>query len=166
MKDTNMTISVGDTLPFAHFFVKAGSEIDRLSTDDILSNRKVVLFGVPGAFTPTCHADHLPGYLEHLDTIKSKGVDEVAVISVNDPHVMDAWAKATGGKGKILFLSDGNADFTRAIGLDTDGAVVGMGIRSQRYSMIIENGVVTQFNLEEVRGQAVLSGAAAIMEQL
>lgn len=161
-----MTISVGDTLPFANFFVKAGSEIDRLSTDDIFSNRKIVLFGVPGAFTPTCHADHLPGYLEHLDTIKGKGVDEVAVVSVNDPHVMDAWAKATGGKGKILFLSDGNADFTRALGLDMDAAVVGMGTRSQRYSMIIENGVVTQFNLEEVRGLAVLSGAAAIMEQL
>lgn len=161
-----MTISVGDTLPFAQFFVKAGSEVDRLSTDDIFSNRKIVLFGLPGAFTPTCHADHLPGYLEHLDTIRSKGVDEVAVVSVNDPHVMDAWAKATGGKGKILFLSDGNADFTRAIGLDTDGAVVGMGTRSQRYSMIVESGVVTTFNLEEVRGQAVLSGAAAIMEQL
>lgn len=161
-----MTISVGDTIPFAHFFVKAGGEIDRLSTDDIFSNRRIVLFGVPGAFTPTCHADHLPGYLEHLDTIKSKGVDEVAVVSVNDPHVMEAWARATGGKGKILFLSDGNVDFTRAIGLDRDSAVVGMGIRSQRYSMIVENGVVTQLNLEEVHGQTILSGAAAIMEQL
>ncbi len=161
-----MTISIGDTIPFAQFFVKAGGEIDRLSSDDIFSNRKIVLFGVPGAFTPTCHADHLPGYLEDLDIIKAKGVDEVAVVSVNDPHVMEAWAKATGGKGKILFLSDGNADFKRAIGMDMDVSIVGQGIRSQRYSMIVQNGVVTQFNLEEVRGQAVLSGAAAIMEQL
>lgn len=161
-----MTISVGDTLPFAQFFVKAGGEIDKLSTDDVFANRKIVLVGLTGAFTPTCHSDHLPGYLEHLDTIKSKGVDEVAVVSVNDPHVLEAWARASGGIGKILFLADGNADFTRAIGLDVDISVVGMGTRSQRYSMIVENGVVSKLNLEEVRGQAVLSGAAAIMEQL
>nr|WP_306269742.1 peroxiredoxin [Pararhizobium sp. IMCC3301] len=161
-----MTIAVGETIPFAHFFIKAGGNIERLSTDDIFANRKVVLFALPGAFTPTCHADHLPGYLDHLETIKAKGVDEVAVVSVNDPHVMEAWANSTGGKGKILFLSDGNADFTRAVGMDTDSSIVGMGVRSKRYSMIVENGVVTSFNLEEMRGQAIISGAAAIMEQL
>lgn len=161
-----MTISVGDTLPRADFFLKVAGNIEKISTDDLFSNRKVVLFGLPGAFTPTCENDHLPGYLEQLETIKSKGVDEVAVVAVNDPHVMEAWALHTGGKGKIMFLSDGNADFTKEIGLDTDISVVGLGVRSQRYSMIVENGKVTSFNLEEPGGGAVVSGAAAILGQL
>lgn len=161
-----MTISVGDTLPHAEFFVKVAGNIEKLSTNDIFANQKVVLFGLPGAFTPTCESDHLPGYLEHLDTIKSKGVDEIAVVAVNDPHVMAAWALHTGGKGKILFLSDGNADFTKAIGLENDISVVGLGIRSQRYSMIVENGKVTSFNLEEPGGGTTISGAAGIMQQL
>lgn len=161
-----MTISVGDTLPHAEFFVKVAGNIEKLSTNDLFANRKIVLFGLPGAFTPTCENHHLPGYLEQLDTMKSKGVDEVAVVSVNDPHVMEAWALHTGGKGKILYLSDGNADFTKAVGLDTDISVVGLGVRSQRYSMIVENGKVTSFNLEEPGGGTEISGAAGILQQL
>ena len=113
---------------------------------DVFAGRKVVLFGLPGAFTPTCSMNHLPGFLENRDVILSKGVDEIAVVAVNDHHVMKAWSEATGGKGKILFLADGAAKFTKAIGMDADMGP--MGLRSKRFSMIVEDGVVRQLNVE------------------
>ncbi|MBL4645699.1 MAG: peroxiredoxin [Hyphomicrobiales bacterium] len=161
-----MTVSVGDTLPDATFFVLNDDGLAKLTSKELFAGKTVVLFALPGAFTPTCSQSHLPGYLEHLETIKAKGVDDIAVLSVNDAHVMRAWAAQSGGKGKIHFLADPAAEFTTAIGMDIDRTEVGMGIRSQRYSMIVKDGKVTSFNLEEIPGQAVVSGAAAILEQL
>ena len=161
-----MAINVGDKLPAATFkFMSADGPAD-VTTDDLCAGKKVVLFGLPGAFTPTCHRNHLPGFLENLQAIKDKGVDTVAVVAVNDVHVMGAWARDTGGQGKIEYLADGNADFAKAVGLDIDLAVAGMGIRSARYSMIVDDGVVKALNIEQAPGQAEASGAARILEQL
>ncbi len=157
-----MTISVGERLPDAVFRIKTADGVVEKSTADIFAGRKVVLFAVPGAFTPTCHANHLPGYLEQADAIRAKGVDEIAVVAVNDHHVMGAWEKATGADGKILFLADGAGLFTRAVGLDIDLGAAGLGLRSKRYAMIVEGGVVKALNVEEAPGVSV-SGAAAIL---
>jgi len=161
-----MTIRVGDRVPAATFKVKTADGIKDITTDELFGGRKVVLFGVPGAFTPTCSLNHLPGYLENHEAILAKGVDQIAVVSVNDPHVMGAWAQSTGGEGKILFLADGNGTFTKAAGLEADMSAGGLGTRSQRYSAIIEDGVVKTLNIEETRGQAVISGAAELLKQL
>lgn len=161
-----MSISVGEKLPEASFTIMADDGPAKMTTAELCAGKKVVLFAVPGAFTPTCHANHLPGFLEHLDAIKEKGVDAVAVTAVNDIHVVNAWAEASSAKGKIHFLSDGNADFAKAIGLDIDLGVAGMGVRSLRYSMIVEDGTVTALNVEENPGQAVASSAATILQQL
>jgi peroxiredoxin len=157
-----MTISVGERLPDAVFRIKTADGVVEKSTADIFAGRKVVLFAVPGAFTPTCHANHLPGYLEQADAIRAKGVDEIAVVAVNDHHVMGAWEKATGADGKILFLADGAGLFTKAVGLDIDLGAAGLGVRSKRYAMIVEDGVVKALNVEEAPGVSV-SGAAAIL---
>lgn len=161
-----MTIKIGDRLPDATFKEKTDSGVSEHSTDDIFKGKKIVLFAVPGAFTPTCSMNHLPGYLENRDAILAKGIDGIAVVAVNDPHVLGAWAKATNGEGKIQFLSDGNATFTKAIGLDIDLSAGMMGVRSKRYSMIVDDGVVKSLNIEESPGQAVTSGAASLLEQL
>ena len=161
-----MTIKPGDRLPDASFKYTGKDGAAEISVEELFEGKTVVLFAVPGAFTPTCHANHLPGFLNQLENIKAKGVDEVAVVAVNDMFVMNAWAEASGGKGKILFLADGSADFAKAIGLDIDLAAAGMGIRSQRYSMIVEDRVVKTLNIEEKPGQAVASGAVPILEQL
>lgn len=160
-----MTISVGDKLPEASFKFVGSDGPDAIGTAELFGGKKVVIFGVPGAFTPTCHANHLPGFLKHLEEFKAKGVDEVAVVSVNDHWVMDEWARATGGKGKIHFLSDGAAEFTKAVGLEIDLSVANMGLRSKRYAMIVEDGKVMTLNIEEAPGVDV-SGAAAILDQL
>lgn len=157
-----MTISVGERLPDAVFRIKTADGVVEKSTADIFAGRKVVLFAVPGAFTPTCHANHLPGYLEQADAIRAKGVDEIAVVAVNDHHVMGAWEKATGADGKILFLADGAGLFTEAVGLDIDLGAAGLGVRSKRYAMIVEDRVVKALNIEEAPGVSV-SGAAAIL---
>ena len=159
-------IKVGDTLPEASFFIMGEEGKEKLSGADLFAGRKIVLFGLPGAFTPTCHRNHLPGYLNSIDGLHALDVEEVAVVSVNDVHVMDAWAIASGAKGQITFLADGNADFTRACGLDVDLSIAGMGVRCQRFSMIVENGVVTHFNLEDTPGAIEKSGATRIIEQL
>ena len=159
-------IKVGDRLPDADFLVMGAEGKETRSVADIFGGRKVVLFGLPGAFTPTCHLNHLPGYINSIDGIHALGVDEVAVVSVNDVFVMDAWATASGGKGQIAFLADGSADFARACGLDIDLTAAGMGVRSTRFSMIVEDGVVTHFNLEDNPGVAEKSGAAQVIEQL
>lgn len=161
-----MTIKVGDKLPNATFKVKTTDGVQELTTDELFKNKKVVLFAVPGAFTPTCSQNHLPGYLENRDAILAKGVDQIAVVAVNDPFVMGAWAEKSGGEGKIQYLADGSAAFTKAIGLDVDLSGAGLGVRSKRYSAIIEDGVVTALNIEEQPGQAVASTATAILEQL
>lgn len=161
-----MTIKVGDKLPTATFKVKTSDGVKEVTTDEVFAGKKVVLFAVPGAFTPTCNLNHLPGYLENRDTILSKGVDAIAVVSVNDPFVMGAWAQSTGGEGKITFLADGSALFTKEIGLELDATAGGLGIRSKRYSAIVEDGIVKTLNIEEQAGQAVTSGAATLIEQL
>ncbi|RWX77226.1 peroxiredoxin [Neorhizobium lilium] len=161
-----MTIQIGETLPQATFKEKTADGPVEVSTDALFKGKKVVLFAVPGAFTPTCTLNHLPGYLENRDTILSKGVDDIAVLSVNDWHVMGAWAQQTGGMGKIHFLADWDGAFTKALGLDADLSAGGLGVRSKRYSMLVEDGVVKSLNIEENPGQATVSGAAALLDQL
>ena len=161
-----MTIAVGDRIPDASLTEMTSDGPAKMTTSELFDGRKVVLFAVPGAFTPTCHQNHLPGFLEHYDTIKAKGADEVVVVAVNDVFVMGEWAKATKGQNKIRYLADGGAEFTKAVGLEVDLSAAGLGIRSQRYSMIVENGVVKSLNTGDAPGQAEISGAARIMEQL
>lgn len=161
-----MTIAIDDRLPDATFKIRTGDGPAEVKLSDLTAGKKVILFGVPGAFTPTCHLNHLPGFLEHFETFKAKGVDEIAVISVNDHHVMHEWSKATKGEGKIHYLPDFDAAFTKAIGMDVDLAVAGLGVRSKRYSMLVEDGVVTRLNLESNAGQATNSGAAHMIDQL
>jgi peroxiredoxin len=161
-----MTIKVGDKLPQATFRLMTADGPAPKTTDDLFKGRKVVLFAVPGAFTPTCHKNHLPGFVAKADEIKAKGIDAIMVTSTNDVFVMDAWAKATGGAGVIEFLSDGNADFAKEIGLSLDGSGFGLGTRSQRYSMIVEDGVVKELNVEDAPGKADVSGAEALLKQL
>lgn len=161
-----MTLKAGDTVPSHTFHIMGDDGPATMSTDDLFSGKKVVLFGVPGAFTPTCHANHLPGFVEHNDAIKEKGVDTIAVTTVNDVHVVNAWQKASKAGDKVVFLSDGNADFAKAAGLEIDLGVAGMGMRSKRYSMIVDDGVVTQINVEDNPGEANTSSAATILSQL
>lgn len=159
-------ISVGEKLPEATLKTMTADGAKDMSVSEIFDGKKVVLFGVPGAFTPTCSNNHLPGYLENNDAILSKGVDTIAVVSVNDHFVMGAWARFTGGEGRLLYLADGNGDFTRAAGLEMDASGGGLGMRCKRFSMIVENRTVTALNIEDMPGKAVESGAAKILEQL
>lgn len=161
-----MTIAVGSALPEAKFRIMTDEgAVDRTS-DEIFKGRKVVLFGVPGAFTPTCSMNHLPGFLDNLDHFKAKGVDEIAVTGVNDPFVMKAWAEATGGVGKITYLSDGSAEFAQASGLSLDMTARGLGIRNQRFSMLVDDGEVRILNIEETPGTADKTGAEAMLNQI
>lgn len=160
-----MAITLGDKIPNVEFNVMTADGQQKLATDVVFAGRKVVLFAVPGAFTPTCSASHMPGYLDKYDAIKAKGVDTIACTSVNDVHVMSAWAKHSGAEGKIMMLADGNGTFAKACGLEKDLNVAGMGLRSSRYSMIVDNGVVTALNVEEKSGVNV-SGAETILAQL
>lgn len=160
-----MTIKIGDRLPQVEFNTMTPDGQQKVSTDAVFSGRKVVLFAVTGAFTQTCSLNHLPGFLAAVDGIKSKGVDTIACTSVNDVHVMNAWAKHSGADGKIMMLADGNATFAKACGLEKDLDASGMGLRSSRYSMIVENGVVTALNVEQKSGVNV-SGAETILQQL
>ncbi len=161
-----MTIKVGDTVPNATFRIMTADGPKPKTTDDVFKGKKVALFAVPGAFTPTCSNLHMPSFLKNLDAFKAKGVDTVAVTGVNDPFVMKEWAKATGGDGKIDFLADGNAEFTKAIGMDFDGAGAGLGVRSKRYSMFVDNGVVKQLNVEDAPGKCDISGGEALLGQI
>ena len=161
-----MSIKIGDRLPETKFRIMTPEGPAWNSTSDIFRGKKVVLFAVPGAFTSTCNNMHLPGYLQNLDAIKAKGVDTVAVTAVNDMFVMEAWKRATGADGKIEFLADGNAEFAKAIDLTFDGSVAGLGLRSRRYSMLVEDGVVKRLNIEEAPGKVEISGADALLKQL
>lgn len=161
-----MTISVGDRLPDVTFKVMTADGPSDMTTADVFSGKTVAAFAVPGAYTPTCHAKHLPGFLDNLDAFKAKGVDTVACIAVNDVFVMGAWAKDTGGDGKILFLADGNGEFTKAAGIEFDGSAAGLAIRSRRYAMLVEDGVVKAINIEEAPGVAEASSASELLKAL
>lgn len=158
-------IKVGDKLPAAEFISFNADGQVKLSTDQVFAGKRVVLFAVPGAFTPTCTMNHLPGFIDNAEAIKAKGVDTIACTAVNDPHVMKAWSKHSGADGNILMLADGNGTFAKAVGLDVDLSGPGMGLRSKRYSMIVDNGVVKALNVEEKSGVNV-SGADTILTQL
>ena len=142
-----MTISVGDRLPSATLVKATANGPEQVTSDAFFAGRTVALFAVPGAFTPTCSARHLPGYVENASSLKAKGVDEIACVSVNDAFVMAAWAKSAGAEA-ITMLADGNGQFAEALGLTMDGSKFGMGKRSQRYAMLVEDGVVKQVNIE------------------
>ncbi|MCM2294476.1 peroxiredoxin [Allorhizobium sp. BGMRC 0089] len=161
-----MTIAVGESLPKAVFKEKTANGPVEIGTEALFKGKKVVVFAVPGAFTPTCTLNHLPGYLEHREALLAKGVDDIAVISVNDWHVMGAWAQQSGGMDKIHFLADWDASFTKALGLDMDLSAGGLGVRSKRYSMLVEDGVVKSLDIEENPGQATVSSAEAMLERL
>ncbi|WP_158814733.1 peroxiredoxin [Methylocapsa sp. S129] len=161
-----MTIKVGDHLPEATFRLITGDGPRPVTTGEFFKGKKIVLFGLPGAFTPTCHKNHLPGFVANEAAIKAKGVAVIAMTSVNDPHVLTAWAKASGVEDKISFLSDGNADFAKAAGLDFDASAGGLGIRSKRYSMLVEDGVVKTLNIEDSPGKADVSSAEHLLAQL
>ena len=160
-----MAIKVGDRVPSGTFTVMTADGPKPMTSDDLFKGKKVVLFAVPGAFTPTCHKNHLPGFVKNLGAIKAKGIDTIAVTGVNDVFVMDAWKKASGGDG-IEFLADGSAAWAKAVGITADLTERGLGVRSGRYSMIVEDGVVKSLNVEENPGQATVSAAAAMIEQL
>ncbi|MEJ2624948.1 MAG: peroxiredoxin [Pseudolabrys sp.] len=161
-----MTIKVGDTVPNVTFHVMTAEGPKPKTTDEVFKGKKVALFAVPGAFTPTCSNLHMPSFLNNLDAFKAKGVDTVAVVSVNDPFVMKEWAKASGGDGKIDFLADGGAEFTKAVGMDFDGSGAGLGMRSKRYSMFVDNGVVKSLNVEDAPGKCEISGGEALLGQI
>ena len=143
-----MTIKVGDRIPSATLMQMKDGGPKPVSTEELFKGRKVALFALPGAFTPTCSAKHLPGYIQQHDALKAKGIDAIACLSVNDAFVMGAWGTQQGAGDKVMMLADGNGDFTRAVGLEMDGSKFGMGKRSQRYSMIVEDGVVKALNVE------------------
>ena len=167
-----MTIKVGDTLPEATLteFVEVegnGCSIgpNAFKVSDLVKGKKIALFALPGAFTPTCSAQHVPSYVKHFDALRAAGVDEIWCVSVNDAFVMGAWARDQHAGGKVRMLGDGSADFTRKVGLELDLTARGMGVRSQRYSMLIDNGVVKQLNIE-APGKFEVSGAETLLKQL
>lgn len=144
-----MTIKQGDTLPHATFKQLTSTGIVDVSTESLLKGKKVALFGVPGAYTPVCSVSHLPGYVENASKLRAAGFDAIACVSVNDPFVMDAWGKATGADDKVMMLADAEGSFTKAIGLVVDLPAFGLVKRSERYSMVIEDGVVTKLDVEK-----------------
>jgi peroxiredoxin len=160
-----MTIKVGDKVPSATLMEMKGGTPQPVKTDDFFAGKKVVLFALPGAFTPTCSAKHLPGFVTNADAIRQKGVDAIACMSVNDAFVMGAWGEQQHAGDKVAMLADGNGDFTRALGLEMDASRFGMGKRSQRFSMVIDNGTVKELNVEEP-GAFAVSSAEHVMKQL
>lgn len=161
-----MTISVGDRLPETKFFVMGPEGPQPKTTSEVFSGRKVALFAVPGAFTPTCHQKHMPGFLERLDEIKSKGVDAVCCTAVNDVFVLTQWGKETGAAGRVELLSDGAAEFAKATGLDIDLSGFGLGVRSKRYAMLVDDGVVKVLNIDEAPPEHDKSSAATLCSMI
>jgi peroxiredoxin len=160
-----MTIKVGDRIPSASLKHMTADGMQTISTDQLFKGKKVVLFALPGAFTPTCSAKHLPGFVQNAETIKAKGVDTIACLSVNDAFVMNAWGKDQKVGDKVLMLADGNADFSKAVGLTMDGTGYGMGTRAQRYAMVVQDGVVKALNVE-APGAFEVSSAESILKAL
>jgi glutaredoxin/glutathione-dependent peroxiredoxin len=161
-----MAIQVGDRLPAVNLKQLTAEGIKDVSIAELTRGRKVVLFAVPGAFTPTCSEKHLPGFLDQAAAIKAKGVDAIVCVAVNDPFVLSAWEKARNVDGRVRMLSDGNAEFARALGLDFDASGFGLGTRSKRYAMIVEDGTVKTLLIEDAPTQAEKSSAAAILALL
>lgn len=160
-----MAIKVGDRIPKATLKRLTPEGIQDVHTEEFFKGRKIALFSVPGAFTPTCSAKHLPGFVEKSDQIKAKGVSEIVCISVNDAFVMDSWGKDRNVGTKVTLLADGNAEFSRALGLEFDGSAIGFGIRGQRFSMVVEDGVVKTLHVE-APGKFEVSRAEGILEDL
>lgn len=157
-----MTIKVGDKLPDTGFTVMTAEGPTKKTANEIFAGRKVALFAVPGAFTPTCQQQHVPGFVARVEELKSKGIDSIACTAVNDIFVLTEFAKATGSDGKILMLADGSGDFAKAIGLDIDLGSFGLGLRSKRYAMLVEDGVVKVLNVEDTPPQHDKSSAATL----
>lgn len=157
-----MPIREGEKIPSVT--VKT-TDMKNITTDQLFGGKKVVIFAVPGAFTPTCSEQHLPGYVKHADEIRAKGVDEILCVSVNDAFVMGAWGKDRGAEGKVTMIADGNAEFAKALGLDFDGSGIGFGTRSQRYAAIVDDGVVTKLFVEQPMKFEV-SSAEAVLKAL
>lgn len=160
-----MTIKVGDRLPAATLREMTENGVKRLSVEDLARGRRLIIIGLPGAFTPTCSSRHVPSYIERYPELKGKSIDEILCVSVNDAYVMDAWSKSLNAADRIRMLADGNAELTKAMGLDNDRSEAGMGLRSRRYSMYVEDGVVKALNLEEP-GQYEVSDAGTMLAQL
>ena len=160
-----MTINVGDKIPSATLKTMGAEGPEDVTTDDLFKGKTVALFAVPGAFTPTCSAKHLPGYVTNAEALKAKGVDAIVCLSVNDAFVMGAWGKDRNAGGKVQMVADGNADLTRQLGLEMDASGHGMGVRSKRYSMIVEDGAVKVLN-QEPPGAFEISSAEAMLKQL
>lgn len=161
-----MAISVGDKLPDANLFIMTDEGPAAKTMADFVSGRKVVLFAVPGAFTPTCHVNHAPGFVMEADAFKAKGVDEIACIGVNDVFVLSAWQEQLNAAGKVTMLADGNAEFTKAVGLELDASAFGLGVRSKRYAMLVNDGEVVHLSVEDDPTEANASSAANLLEAL
>lgn len=157
-----MAIQVGDTIPDAEFFVVNADGPGKLTTSEVFSGKKVVLFAVPGAYTPTCDQQHMPGFVARAEELKAKGYDTVACTAVNDVFVLAHWAKETGADGKVLMLGDGAGDFAKKIGLDIDLSDFGLGLRSKRYAMVVENRVVKLLNVEDAPPDHSVSSADTV----
>lgn len=158
-------IQAGDKIPAVTLRVLTADGMDDINTAEVFAGRHMVLFGVPGAFTPTCSAQHLPSYLKHYDQLKAKGIDAIACVAVNDPFVMKNWSESSNAMGKVDMLPDGNAELTKAMGLEMDGTGFGLGIRSQRFAAVVKDGVVTHVAVEEP-GAYDVSSAEAILKHL
>jgi glutaredoxin/glutathione-dependent peroxiredoxin len=161
-----MTIKVGDKIPRMTLKQLTSEGVKEVTTDEIFRDKKVVLFAVPGAFTPACSQRHLPGYVDRAADLKAKGVDEIACVAVNDAFVMGAWGKEQRTEGKVRMLADGSGDFARVLGLELDLTKGGLGMRSQRYSMLVDNGIVKSLNVEKQPGQVDVSSAEAMLKAL
>src|SRR5215467_6952138 len=161
-----MAIKVGDKVPSGNFGVMKSEGPGSLSSDELFKGKTVVLFSVPGAFTPTCSKTHLPGFVKNAGAIKAKGVDAIACLAVNDVFVMDAWGKSSGAEGKVLMLADGNAAYVKALGLELDASGFGMGTRGQRFAMVVKDGVVDKLQVEPSAAQCTISGGESILSGL
>lgn len=161
-----MTVKVGDRIPSATVMRKTADGMETISTEDFFKGRKVVVFGLPGAFTPTCSAKHVPGYVAHADELKAKGVDTIACVSVNDAFVMEAWGNAQNVGDKVAMLADGSGELTGRLGLELDLTARGMGKRSQRYAMVVNDGVVEAIAVEPNPGALEVSSAEAMLKAL
>ena len=159
-------VAVGDTIPSVSLKHLTAEGMSEITTDEVFKGKKVVMFGVPGAFTPTCSAKHLPGFVDHVDAIKAKGVAEVVCLSVNDPFVMKAWGEQQGAGDKVMLLPDGNGELTKALDLELDVSAAGLGTRSKRFAMIVDDAKVTHLAVEDAPGGVEVTSAEKILEAL